>query len=479
VRCPHRIHLDQVGDPADKLPASGFLQLLWEEGRLHEDAVVAALQVVPVSRALGPHGRQAETVRLMHEGTPLIYHGYFEHGDLRGEPDLLQRVDVASRLGPHSYVPIDIKSARAYEDDKGAKPKVPYLMQLCAYAELLEAHQGLRPETGGIIDRDGAAQNLDLAAAWPTYVENRSRLQSILSGTEPTEPGWKGDCSFCVWQGVCWQTLLDSDDVTTVAGVGEGSREKLRTVGVNTVADLAGASPTLLTTVKGIGTTRASSWTRQAQVQRAGRPLLLALWRPPAFDFEVSYDIEDFTPDPFVYLHGLLVREAGCRRFGEPGFSQSDWGSFQQVCASLPETEEAVWRRFLGAVRGLEGRANYVVYVYSHHERTTLRRLAENYGGSAELESFIGRFVDLLPVVRDTVVAPTDSRGLKALARFVGFEWRDVDPGGAQSMAWWAEYEKDPEANRALRDRIMAYNEDDLRATFALRDWLERFAATK
>ena len=61
---------------------------------------------------------------------------------------------------------------------------------------------------------------------------------------------------------------------------------------------------------------------------------------------------------------------------------------------------------------------------------------------------------------------------LKAIAKWIGFRWRDTDPGGALSMAWWAEYIADPVGKAALRDRVIAYNEDDVRATFADRDWL-------
>ena len=125
----------------------------------------------------------------------------------------------------------------------------------------------------------------------------------------------------------------------------------------------------------------------------------------------------------------------------------------------------------------LEAVGEYAVYVYSHHEQTTLRRLAERYGGSAALDRFRDRFVDLYEVAKRSVVFPTPRYGLKALAEFVGFQWRDEDPGGAQSMAWWAEYQKDPATNQRLLDRILRYNEDDVRATFALRDWLERFSA--
>jgi len=76
-------------------------------------------------------------------------------------------------------------------------------------------------------------------------------------------------------------------------------------------------------------------------------------------------------------------------------------------------------------------------------------------------------------------VLPTDGRGLKTIAQWIGFEWRDEDPGGAQSMAWWKEYLDNPVAKTALRNRVIAYNEDDLRATFVVRDWLERFCGTR
>jgi len=55
--------------------------------------------------------------------------------------------------------------------------------------------------------------------------------------------------------------------------------------------------------------------------------------------------------------------------------------------------------------------------------------------------------------------------------RFVLSSLRD-----AQGMAWWAEYQKDPAANAPLLERILRYNEDDVRATFALRDWIEEFS---
>jgi predicted RecB family nuclease len=63
--------------------------------------------------------------------------------------------------------------------------------------------------------------------------------------------------------------------------------------------------------------------------------------------------------------------------------------------------------------------------------------------------------------------------GLKQLAGAAGFEWRDANPSGEASMLWYetAVSADSPEA-LASRQRILEYNEDDCRATKALRDWL-------
>lgn len=473
-RCAHRVRLDRVGDLTERVSASAFLELLWEGGREHEEDVVDGLGIEEAPFDAEPAVRIAATKALMAEGRPLIYHGLLQSGSLVGEPDILQRIEQPSNLGSFAYLPVEIKNAGAFENGDPEKPKEPYLFQLCAYAELLEAAQGWRPTTGKIIDGNGDWQDLNIGRFRPIYELERARLVDVLRGKEKTRPGWKAACQLCVWQEHCWKVLTARDDVTTVAGIGESHRERLWSAGVYTVALLADVDPESLAKTKGIKKARAIAWTRQARAQKSGKAEILAPWTPPQVDFEVSYDIEDFPPDPFVYLHGLLVRRSSAARFGSAGFSEGDFGSFEPVCAELPGDDEAgVWRRFLAKVEEIDGRGSYAVYVYSHHEHSALARLAGVYGGSEALTRFLRHFVDLYDVVRDSVVFPSDGRGLKSLARWIGFEWRDDDPGGAQSMAWWARYFDDPKKNRQLRDRLLAYNEDDVRATFVLRDWLE------
>lgn len=475
VRCAHRVYLDANGDPSEKVPASGFLQLLWENGRAHEETVIAALPITEAPTRCDPSQRASETLQLMRAGTELIYHGLLRSGDLVGEPDLLERVAIPSALGDFSYIPVEIKNAGAFEDDAGERPKESYLAQLSAYAELLEHTQGVRPSTGKIIDSSGKQSVVALATYRPRYDALRARHGRVTSAQEVTRPGWKSSCDVCQWQLRCHRVLLESDDLTMVAGLGETHREKLEALGIRSVSDLARTSAgDVEGKAKGIGATLATSWTRQARVQKAGRHQILARWAPPEQQFEISYDVEEFIPGPFVYLHGLLIRERTGARFGAPDFTPAALGAYQPVCADANDVESAVWARFLDAVKRIEQLGSYLVYVYSSHERTTLKRLAEKYGGSDELERFVARFVDLHEVIRRTMVLPTDSYSLKPVANYAGFRWREETPSGSESMAWWNQYCSDPVAHAALRDRILAYNEDDLRASFAVADWLAR-----
>jgi predicted RecB family nuclease len=67
--------------------------------------------------------------------------------------------------------------------------------------------------------------------------------------------------------------------------------------------------------------------------------------------------------------------------------------------------------------------------------------------------------------------------GLKAMAKLAGFTWRGEEGGGALAMVRYAEAvgdtDPDPEVGAGARRWILEYNEDDVRATAALREWLD------
>ena len=85
------------------------------------------------------------------------------------------------------------------------------------------------------------------------------------------------------------------------------------------------------------------------------------------------------------------------------------------------------------------------------------------------------QWVDLLEVVRDQLLTGR-SMGLKETAPLAGFVWRSDGGGGTLAIVKYeqaTDEEAGPEAREAAQEWLVEYNEDDVRATAALRGWLD------
>ena len=113
------------------------------------------------------------------------------------------------------------------------------------------------------------------------------------------------------------------------------------------------------------------------------------------------------------------------------------------------------------------------VYHYNHTERSSLVRLTMEHGvAELELERLIetGMFVDLYPIITASLQAGTESYGLKQMERLASYERGHVIERGAGAVVEYEKWMADREADHLTA--IAAYNEDDVRATRAVRDWL-------
>jgi uncharacterized protein (TIGR02679 family) len=466
-RCPHRAYLDRHGNPDHRVPTSAFLELLWEDSALLAETVLAGSDAARVEQDAPWELRRQRTLDLMHAGKLQIAGAVLDIGDLSGEVPLLKRLEQPSDLGTFSYIPAMFRRT-AVDIESGSGER--HALALCGFAELLDHVQRWKPPLGIVIGGEGDEREIDLEAFRPRYRELRRHMRRVLLEIESTRPGSKSECRLCRWRAHCHGELVAVDDLTLIPSIGEAERARIGKAGVTSREQLAGSTPDVLRTT-GLGKRRAEGLIRAARVQRSGRLEVLGTWSRPAVDLEIAYDIEDDVFEPYVYLHGLLLRPRNAANNAQE-LDVPDFGTYEPVSARLPETEREVWSRFLERIARFSENGSYCVYVYGSHERTTLRHLGARYGGMEILEPFIARFVDVHDAIKNTVVLPTESTSLKAVARWIGFEWRDTDPGGAESLAWWAEYAHELVANAASRDRILTYNEDDLRATMVVVDWL-------
>jgi predicted RecB family nuclease len=113
---------------------------------------------------------------------------------------------------------------------------------------------------------------------------------------------------------------------------------------------------------------------------------------------------------------------------------------------------------------------------WAPYEQTYLRRYAERFGDPEGIAARVeANLLDLLTVTRDSLVLPLASFSLKVVEDYVGFERKEAEYGGAWAMATFIEATEtsDEERRKELMDKIIAYNREDLEATWAVFRWLK------
>ena len=288
------------------------------------------------------------------------------------------------------------------------------------------------------------------------------------------------ECESCSWSEPCRQRL-DPDDLSLRISKSPLDRHEiamLREAGVTTVADLAGADlegllPGYLPKVahrKGaedrlrLAQRRSLLLLDGVQLERIGHdPIEL-----PAARLEIDLDVETSSAEK-VYLWGFWVTDHTT--------GQASYREFSDFRPLDEAGEVALAVRAMAWLRDRVEATDALVFHYSGYERDQLERLAR---GTDEpvlawaVEFSRQQFVDLFPIVRRHFFG-TDGLGLKVVASLgAGFSWRDPDPGGRNSMAWFGEaVGAATDAERAAaRTRVLEYNEDDVRATQRVRAWL-------
>jgi predicted RecB family nuclease len=197
----------------------------------------------------------------------------------------------------------------------------------------------------------------------------------------------------------------------------------------------------------------------------------------PRGDVEVDVDMENVTDG--CYLWGALVTDrrgtvprshyVACATW-DPDLARGELDAFDEF-----------WSWFTAERARVQAKgATFRAYCYSRSaEEGQMRRIAARLHRDEEVGAFLASddWVDLYEVVRQHLVTGR-SLGLKQTAPLAGFAWRADEVGGDLAMVAYdrAVDDADPAAQAEARDWILEYNEDDVRATAALREWLDRSA---
>ncbi|WP_040924394.1 TM0106 family RecB-like putative nuclease, partial [Saccharomonospora iraqiensis] len=375
--------------------------------------------------------------------------------------------------------------------------RLAHLHRLAEAAGVVEPGRAL----GGVIglDADVVVWHDLNAPTWPggrsaldeydeRFADRLAVARAAASRSEAlAEPSRVLECKGCPWWPVCESRLTAARDVSLVVR-GEDAVQ-LRRAGITTVDKLAaldpqGASPiqwTAATFTDAVALARA--WLADLTVVRRVERVHV-----PRGDVEVDIDMESFG-DSGAYLWGALLTTAPGVDLGiEPGYHAfATW-------EPLPTPDEgnsfARFWTWLSHVRAAAAAAGLGFRAYCYNamaENRWLYSSAERFAGTGgvpsreEVRAFVesDEWVDLFRGVSEQFLCAR-GKGLKVVAPVAGFAWRDPEAGGEASMRWYREAVGmdggTPDAGQ--RERLLRYNEDDVRATHALREWMSGPAAT-
>jgi predicted RecB family nuclease len=294
-----------------------------------------------------------------------------------------------------------------------------------------------------------------------------------------TGPEWCGDVQESQWKAVVYQEVKDFGDgghITLLPGITPDRAKPLYDAGIFDIGTLAALHPE--SEVEGVNDL--AKYIYQARVtyfDQVARNIDVEFVHVDRADIEVDFDYET---DHVVYQRGVRVLER-TEADSEPQMTTYD--DFTGTDAGELEVFIKMWSQFEDLVAEAVATDRTIrFYHYTHFEKTQDARLAEKYAGTpgvptvAEVEQFYGSevCVDLYQVLKSELVWPTKSHSIKDVAPYVGFAWRDETPGGAESMVWYrtvlSTEDADLRAELILRGQV--YNEDDVHAQAALRDWV-------
>ncbi len=473
-RCERRVYLAAKGVPGAE--PSELSDLIRDLGLRHERE---HLESFPDHRDLSEGNltdRLQRTRQALASGAPVIYQGVLRAVFPGTEDAVIGSPDFLIRDGD-SYRIRDCKLSRSAGG--AAHPEIP--RQLQVYGWLFETAFGKPPVALEAYLGDRSIVAVEYAGAEGALRDLALVRELSRASEEPYTPvGWS-KCSGCAYFQRCWKAAEEAHDVSLVYKLDQATATVLRAQGVRTYDELLSAhTPGSLagvrrpqgTQLRRVGVT-AGRILDNARALASGEVLVLGPLNLPTASRMVMLDLEGVPPQyeelEKVYLWGTQV----CGPQGP--------GPYRPAVAGFgPEGDREGWEAFLSVCEGiLSGHGDIPFVHWSSYEKSKLSMYVERYGDRRRIaERVRASCFDLLAAVREAFALPVPSYSLKVIEGLAGFTRSLEEYGGQWSIAQYirASESKDESLRRTVMETIARYNEEDLRAMWAVLQWARGMA---
>ncbi|HHP7230121.1 MAG TPA: TM0106 family RecB-like putative nuclease [Xenococcaceae cyanobacterium] len=481
-RCRRRTYLEVYGNPTEKDPEKEFLSKLKRENQVHIANTLKS-QFLDYQR---PRAKDwllnwQQTQELMEQGKECIYGGSLSVSleqwqtsiapeakknpftamtnasaiAFLGQPTLLFKQPGKSIFGDWLYIPLNIKLGR--------RPKPEYKLIAAYHAQMLAIIQGVLPPQSQLILRQQNTYPIQLDY-WLERMQSTVAecLTMLMAQQEPEVFISRQRCSLCSWYSHCYDIAKSQQHLSLIPGVTPKRYESLVGMGLDSLESIAAVSQNHLEekigkTVAVLLKQQTQSLLRQKAMVRADYNFQQLL---PTSPIELYFDIEAEPDRQIDYLLGVLLVDR-----------RQNTQQFYPFLAEHPTEEASIWQQFCEFVSSYP---DAKIFHFSEYEIETIKRLARLYDSPQfSIKLLLSRFVDLHYWVTKTAILPVESYSLKSLANWLGFEWREAQGSGDQSVCWYDSWLSTQD--RTFLEAILSYNEDDCYATYHLKNWLVEF----
>jgi predicted RecB family nuclease len=274
-----------------------------------------------------------------------------------------------------------------------------------------------------------------------------AKIAALISEKKPPDLVLNRHCPECEFRDSCRKKAVETDDLSLLAGISEDERNRHRSKGIFTVAQLSYTFRPRRTPKGAKNPARPRYPALQALAIRENTVFVHGSPRLPDPKTQVYLDIEGLPDNGSYYLLGALIVTEGQEAF------HSFW-------ASDASQEPGIFAQFAEAIANLP---DFQVLHFGDYETVALERMKAKLPESLHpsIDAILERATNVLSVIHPHLYFPTYSNGLKDIGRFLGFKRADADATGLQSIIW----RKTWNVNRApdIKALLLRYNEDDCR----------------
>lgn len=457
VKCPFLVFCNKfvAKDKQDTLDE--YQTLLANRGKEHEEFICKDRYpgMVPIEFKTDEEGFQFLLSELKKgtsalRGMPIFY----MPENLMGKIDILEKTKGnPSVFGNYYYIIKEVKLAKNIKKE--------HIIQTAFYNYTLGKIQGFTPNTFYLINNENKEFEYNFKEYERELLEIINDVRSIINGKFKPTPTY-GSVGY-PWENFTNTEAIKSNDISLVCGIGGKTKDKLVEAGFLTIKDLAKASVNDLTKIKGIGDTKAKLFKLSVEALIKNQPIIFNKneIKLPSRKTEIFLDLEgtdENDPDTIRidYLIGIIKRK-------------NNNNVYKSFIAENEAQEKEMFRNFIDFIKKEE---DFVIYHWHHYERIHFETLCERHKLDEATRVFIlSQMVDLLPIVKKSIVFPTYSNSLKDIAKYLKpNSWRHDDVNALQSIVLYLEYLKTKDKTKL--QKILDYNEDDCKATLLIKDYL-------